>query len=319
MGEFELIRQIFEPVARSVTHPDLRLGIGDDCAIQQIGPGRELVFSVDTLVEGVHFPADYDPRHLATRALGVAVSDLAAMGADPVCYTLALTLPEARRHWLEAFAESLASASDDFRIALAGGDTTRGPLTLTLQVHGTVPAGQALRRSGAAPGDLIVVSGSLGDAAGALACLEQPSPTLAQEHLLARYHRPLPRLALGTALRGLATSAIDVSDGLLADVAHLAQASGCRADLDAASIPLSWSLREVCGEQALSHALSGGDDYELCFTLPPRHWQSLQAAVDVPLARVGEMVAGQGVQVHNDGTSIASGIGGYDHFGAQGD
>ncbi|TBW51013.1 thiamine-phosphate kinase [Marinobacter halodurans] len=319
MGEFELIQRYFQPVARDTAHPDVKLGIGDDCAIQRIPPGHELVFSVDTLVEGVHFPSRYAPDRLARRALAVAASDLAAMGAKPVCFTLAMTLPKADAHWLERFSSELAQAGREFGLALAGGDTTRGPLTLTIQVHGTVPEGQALLRSGAQPGDLVVVSGTLGDAAAALDYLETGAPSQYQQTLLDRYNRPQPRLALGQLLRNRASAAIDISDGLLADLGHLLQASGCGAVIDAGRIPLSPALRDLAGEEAIGHALRGGDDYELCFTLPARFRDALHRQSPIPLQVIGDVVAEPGLTLLNADKHATPGRSGYEHFGADND
>lgn len=312
MGEFELIRQVFEPVARASRTPGLVLGIGDDCAIQRIPEGYELVFSVDTLVEGVHFPRDYNPEHLATRGLAVAVSDLAAMGADPVCYTLALTLPGADHVWLERFGRALANASCAFGIALAGGDTTRGPLAVTIQVHGTVPAGQALMRSGAKPGDRVVVSGHLGDAAEALNWLDV-EPGSRAGALLERYHRPQPRLRLGQYLRGRASAAIDISDGLAADLGHILEASEVGARLDVAMLPLSAALRELAGSHAARQALIGGDDYELCFTVPESQWRDVRQWGREQLTAIGEIVDTPGLQLQN-AAGLDRELTGYDHF-----
>ncbi|HAC29366.1 MAG TPA: thiamine-phosphate kinase, partial [Marinobacter hydrocarbonoclasticus] len=247
MGEFELIRKYFQPLADGAGQDQLLLGPGDDCAIQRVSPGLDLVFSVDTLVEGVHFPSDYSPDYLGWRALAVAVSDLAAMGASPVCFTLALTLPDANPGWLKPFSEGLARASKAFGIALAGGDTTRGPLTISIQVHGTVERGRALYRSGAKPGDLICVSGTLGAAGAALDYLAAPAPSPAQLALLSRYHFPQPRLELGQQLAGRASSAIDVSDGLLADLGHILEASGTGARIDTGRIPMMAELVTLKG------------------------------------------------------------------------
>ncbi|SFM60930.1 thiamine-phosphate kinase [Marinobacter zhejiangensis] len=313
MGEFELIRQIFMPLAGQSGSAALLLGPGDDCAIQRLAPGRELVFSIDTLVEGVHFPKNYDAEKLGWRSLAVAVSDLAAMGADPECFTLALTLPEARREWLEAFAKGLGAAAKSFGIALAGGDTTRGPLTLSIQVHGSVPAGQALLRSGAQPGDLVCVSGSVGDAGAALKFLDHPDPSPDVAVLLNRYHFPSPRLELGKALRGLASAVIDVSDGLLADLGHILDASGVGAQLDADLIPMSESLCRMMGRGGLRAAVVAGDDYELCVTMPPQSWRSLAETVKCQLTVIGTVVVGHGVRM--DHGEDLNGTGGYDHFG----
>lgn len=316
MGEFELIRRIFQPVAEATASPAVTLGIGDDCAIQALPAGTELVFSVDTLVESVHFPAHYDPEHLAWRSLAVAASDLAAMGAEPVCFTLALTLPDSDPDWLDGFGRGLLAAAQAFGLALAGGDTTRGPLTVTIQVHGTVPAGQAITRSGAQPGDLVCVSGALGDAGGALTWLDtEPLPSRASE-LLARYHRPWPRLGLGEQLRGLATAAIDVSDGLLADLGHILAASGVGARLEVAQIPLSPALRTLLPDRAETLALHAGDDYELCFTVPPSRWQAVRA-LDVGIVAIGTITRRAGLVLCRAGGEEQVEATGYDHFGAR--
>ena len=278
-----------------------------------------MAISVDTLVEKVHFPRAFAAEHLAWRALAVCASDLAAMGAEPVAFTLALTLPEYNRRWLEAFSQGLAAASHAMSLALIGGDTTRGPLTLTLQVHGLVPAGQALCRHAAQVGDRICVSGTLGEAGAALAHLEE----LANEseavinadvrQLLTRYTRPQPRLALGQALRGRARAAIDISDGLASDLQHILARSAVGATLDAAAIPRSPSLIRHSGEQALDLALRAGDDYELCFTWPAD--QPLPAALaGVPLTQVGVIDAEPGLRLrrHNQIESLTGQ--GYDHF-----
>ncbi|MBR9872066.1 MAG: thiamine-phosphate kinase [Gammaproteobacteria bacterium] len=313
MGEFELIRQYFQPMADNARQGQLILGPGDDCAIQRVPPGRDLVFSVDTLVEGVHFPPNYPPEYLGWRSLAVAVSDLAAMGADPVCFTLALSLPRAEPEWLAGYSRGLARASAAFDIALAGGDTTRGPLTITLQVHGTVQEGLALQRSGARAGDLVCVTGPLGDAGAALDFLETAAPTDDQQAVLARYHYPEPRLQLGAALVGKASAAIDISDGLLSDLQHILDASGVGAELDADKIPLSPALVALKGNEALSYALSAGDDYQLCLTMADDELSALDLHVRNQLITIGRIHSEAGLRVEN-----AENIGsrqGYDHFG----
>lgn len=316
MGEFDLIRRYLEPVARSQTHTGLLLAPGDDCAIQRLLPDQDLVFSIDTLVESVHFPRGYRADYVAWRALATAASDLAAMGADPVCFTLALTIPDDDEAWLQAFAAGLKDAARTFALALAGGDTTRGPLTVSVQVHGTVPAGMALRRSGACPGDLIVVSGTLGDAAAALACLHTDAPCADEQALLARYHHPEPRLALGQSLRGVASAAIDISDGLGADLQHLLNASGVGAVVDLSRLPLSGPLQRCRPGEARQLAWSGGDDYELCATIPEARWQRLDASVRTQLTVIGQVQAGTGLSFRGGVPEPAAGAG-YDHFRRQ--
>ena len=313
MGEFELIERVFAPLSCSDVGSGLLLGVGDDCALQAVPPGQWLAFSVDTLVEGVHFPIGYAPEQLGWRALAVAASDLAAMGASPVCFTLALTVPDASTDWFEALARGLQQAASAFGLQLAGGDTTRGPLTLSIQVHGLVPAGGALRRDGAEPGDLICVSGPLGNAAAALRWLAASPTDPNVEQLLASYHRPVPRLALGQWLQGRATAAIDISDGLLADLAHICGASGVGADIDSASIPLTPALRASVGQDALALALRGGDDYELCFTLPARLHDLLITEAPQACTVIGKITTGSAMLL--DGEPVTPG--GYDHFGVQ--
>jgi thiamine-monophosphate kinase len=280
--------------------------------VQRPAPGTDLVFSIDTLVEGVHFPEHYPPEYLGWRALAVAVSDLAAMGADPLCYTLALTLPAAEERWLEAFASGLASASDAFGIALAGGDTTRGPLTLTLQVHGSVPTGTAITRSGARAGDLVCVSGTLGDAGAALDWLASEDPGPQARVVLESYHHPRPQLALGQALRGQSSAAIDISDGLLADLKHVLEASGVGVQLEAGKLPLSEALLALKNrEKAVELALTAGDDYQLCVTMDPERFHALPEGVRCQLTVVGTVEAGNTIRL----IGAPAGLGaGYDHF-----
>lgn len=314
MGEFELIRRYFFPIAEAGNTSAVLLGPGDDCAIQRIEPGRDLVFSVDALVEGVHFPRNYDPEKLGWRSLAVAASDLAAMGADPVCFTLALTLPAANPDWLHAYARGLASAASHFGLSLAGGDTTRGPLTLSLQVHGTVPRGQAIRRSGAKAGDYVCVSGTLGEAGAALNYLDSDNPGPDEREVLARYHSPSPRLSLGAALRGSASAAVDISDGLVADLGHILEASGVAACIDVARLPLSAALIRLAGGDAIRLALNAGDDYELCVTIGPQAWEALSDDVRSQLTIIGELEPGEGITIQRNGQSEILDTGGYDHF-----
>ncbi len=304
MDEFSLIYRYFSALGRGEA---VSLGVGDDCALLNLGAGEQLATSVDTLVEGVHFPSDAFPEDIAYRAVATAVSDLAAMGARPLAMTLALTLASAEDFWLHAFSEGLAAAVSDFSLPLIGGDTTRGPLTITVQVLGAVPAQGALLRSGASPGDSVYVSGSLGDAAGGLALLQDRLDVSDPDHgeyLLARFWRPRPPISMGLELIGKASAAIDVSDGLLADLAHIAAASGVAIDILAESVPISAALAASANpDQALEWALSGGDDYELCFCLP--------AGLTPPpgVSLIGEVNSGEGVRC-DSGHVLA----GYQHF-----
>ena len=306
--EFTLIYRYFSALGRGEA---VDLSVGDDCAILRLDPGERLATSVDTMVEGVHFPADTFPEDIGFRAVAVAASDLAAMGARPLGMTLALTLPAADELWLHAFSEGIAAAAGEFELPLVGGDTTRGPLTITVQVLGALPLNQALLRGGASVGDAVYVSGYLGDAAAALAVLAgdflgewRPEPEQV-EYLLDRFNRPRARLALGRELLGSASAAIDISDGLLADAGHIAAASGVRLCIEPERLPLSPALEaHPSVAQARQWALSGGDDYELCFCLP--------AAKTAPAGctRIGRVEAGSGVDCGLD-TDIAPG---YRHF-----
>lgn len=314
MGEFELIRQYFMPLARLHGSHCVVVGPGDDCAVQRVPSGSDLVFSIDTLVEGVHFPLNYRPDYLAWRALAVAASDLAAMGADPSCFTLALTLPEVNESWLRDFARGLGNAAESFGLGLAGGDTTRGPLTLSVQVHGLVEQGSAICRSGAMPGDLIVVSGALGDAGAALEYLDAQPPTADEQFVLEQYHHPQPRLKLGVALRHLATAAIDVSDGLLADLNHILEASSVGASIERTRIPISPALTRLKGSAATEYALHAGDDYELCATIPEASWENAPQLLKQQFTVIGVIEPIPGLRL--DGTAVMSESAavGFDHF-----
>lgn len=326
MGEFELIRQYFMPLAWLHGSDSIIVGPGDDCAVQRVPVGSDLVFSIDTLVEGVHFPLCYRADYLGWRSLAVAASDLAAMGADPACFTLAVTLPEADESWLRDFASGLGKAAESFGLVLAGGDTTRGPLALSLQVHGLVPRGAAIRRSGAKPGDLVVVSGTLGDAGAALdyleahGCLEAQgsrdvqSPSTDEEFVLERYHHPVPRLTLGVALRNLATAAIDVSDGLLADLGHILEASSVGASIERARVPVSPALTRLKGLAARDYALYSGDDYELCATIPEASWAGAPSSLKQQLTVIGVIEPARGLRLDGAAVVSESDAVGFDHF-----
>jgi len=311
VDEFDLIRRYFEPLGPS--GGALTLGIGDDCALLDVPAGQQLAVSTDTLVEGRHFTAAVDPAALGHKALAVNLSDLAAMGAQPLAYTLALTLPERDPQWLSGLVSGLAALAAASGIVLAGGDTTAGPLSLTLTVMGAVPPDQALRRSGARPGDLIAVSGTLGDAAYAL---HHPG---ADAGLDARLHRPTPRLALGLAMRQLASAAIDISDGLAGDLGHILRASAVGAELEADALPTSAALARLSAvEPRLQAQLHGGDDYELCLCIPPQRWAEAQAraaVLELPLTQVGSITAEPGLRLRRgSGAPHTIPTRGYLHF-----
>ncbi len=320
-GEFELIARYFNRVTSS--RRDVIKGIGDDCALLAVPEKQVLAISTDTLVEGVHFLRDIHPSDLGYKALAVNLSDLAAMGADPAWLTLALTLPEANEAWLQAFSDSLFELLDYYDMQLIGGDTTRGPLSMTLGIHGLVPAGRALKRSGAKPGDWIFVTGTLGDSAAGLALLQHHSriddPAI-HEALIKRHLRPVPRILQGQALRDLATSAIDISDGLLSDLGHVLKASRVGARINTEAIPLSVALLEGFEpSQALRWALNGGEDYELCFTVPEVNRGALAVALDhlgVAYHCIGQIAPeADGLVLLEHGKPARFDLKGYDHFG----
>ena len=322
MGEFELIRHYFAAAPCAQAAEGVALGIGDDCALLDLPAGEQLAISTDALVAGVHFPDPCDAFLLRQRALAVATSDLAAMGATPLGFTLALCLPQATNDWLQGFARGLNQMAEQCGLALIGGDTTRGPLSLTVTVFGRLPRGQALLRSGAQVGDLLCVGGSLGDAAAALPLVlgqQHAAPEVAAA-LLAQYWSPRPQLALGQALRGKASAALDISDGLLADCGHIAAASGVALQIELARVPLSPAILALLSLPAAQHcALSGGDDYRLAFTLPAQHLSVLQAD-GWALQVIGQVVAGQGVQLLDEQNRVITPPQrGYQHFRSSGD
>lgn len=315
LGEFGLIGRYFKRaiLQQAGGHAAVALGIGDDAALLEPTPGHQWVISTDSLVQGVHFPERYCPMDLGYRALAVAVSDLAAMGARPLAFTLALTLPEADETWLKLFSDGLAQSALDHRISLVGGDTTRGPLNIGITVFGEAPSGTALRRSGAQPGDLLCVGGFLGDGAAGLAVvLDQPVPEVLgqidREYLAGRFWRPRAQCELGMALSGLASAAMDVSDGLLQDAGHLALTSDVALHLQADAVPVSSALQAWPEQQQREWMLRGGDDYVLLFTIPAQHFNQLYGW---PVSVIGRVEAGTGVWL--DGQQVSA-DGGYQHF-----
>ena len=318
-SEFDIIRRYFtRPVKRAL------LGVGDDCALIAPEADAQFALSTDMLVEGQHFHAGADVAKLGHKALAVNLSDLAAMGAAPRYAMLALALPEADESWLEQFALGFFKLADAYGVELIGGDTTRGPRNISITVVGTVPRELALRRDGAKVGDEVWLSGCTGDAAMALAHLDARAQLAdaALAHCLARLHTPLPCVALGLALRGIATSAIDVSDGLVADLGHVAERSGVAIELHYARLPRSRALLSCADERLLRHCLlAGGDDYELAFTASPgarARVASVAAELGLALSRVGTVSAGEPGLVTvraKDGKPMSLESAGFDHFG----
>jgi len=316
MSEFELIRRYFSRAA-----PNALLGVGDDAALLQVSGDNVLAVSTDMLVSGTHFYSDADPFLLGHKTLAVNLSDMAAMGAAPRWATLAIALPDASEVWLERFSAGFFSVAQQYGVELVGGDTTRGPLNLCVTVFGEVPAQLALRRSGANAGDEVWVSGTLGDAALALAHL-RGEIVLSESEFAAcapALHQPQPRVALGLALRGMANCAIDISDGLLADLGHILDASQLGAEIDFARLPISPVMSAYVqlplGKRCI---LSGGDDYELCFTAPAKCHAGIKVVssrLELPLTCIGKVVAGRGCVMRDaSGKLINVEARGYDHF-----
>jgi thiamine-monophosphate kinase len=321
MNEFELIARFFTRAPRAAS---VRLGVGDDAALLAPTPGWELAASVDMLVGGRHFLADTDPGKLGRKALAVNLSDMAAMGATPKWALLAVALPESDSAWLARFAGGFFALADEHGVELVGGDTTQGPLNLCVTILGEVPAGQALTRGGAQPGDDIYVSGSLGDAAVALAAMSgrtSLAPAIAAA-CRERLENPAPRVALGEALRGVASAAIDVSDGLTGDLGHILERSRVSASIELAAIPRSEALAaKLAGSEralALQCLLAGGDDYELCFTVPAsarERLATLARTCALPLTRIGVVTGGSALVVRDErGDPLPALPRAFDHF-----
>jgi thiamine-monophosphate kinase len=338
VGEFDLIKRFFtRPTPRAV------LGVGDDCALLQPAPGMQQAISTDMLVSGRHFFPDTDPRRLGHKALAVNLSDLAACGASPLAFALALALPDAKPHWLEPFSQGLLALADAHGCELIGGDTTQGPLNICITVFGEVPCGAALLRSGAQAGDDVYASGTLGDASLALAQLlhlRQGAATEAAplamlnaedfDRARQRLEQPTPRVALGLALRGIATAAADISDGLMGDLGHILKRSQVGATLDTAlalgllaapgySVAAAKALADpALRPLLLQHVLSGGDDYELVFTAAPDQREAVQTAARssaTPVTRIGKIDAAPGLRLRNpNGQLLAQHFTSFDHF-----
>jgi thiamine-monophosphate kinase len=315
MKEFQLIRQIQRDT--SVSDRWVKLGIGDDAAVLELPPGEHLVAATDTLNAGTHFPAETSPADIGYKSLAVNLSDMAAMGAIPRWVLLSLSLPDADPGWIRSFIAGFKSLAKTHAVSLVGGDTTSGPLSVSMTALGTVKPGLQLLRSGAAPGDLLVVSGTIGGAARVLDLLKA-GQAVTQRHLL---ERPQPRVKLGRSLPGYASACIDISDGLLADLGHVTEASRCGARLDIEKLPQAEVLAELDDEVKWNYQLSGGDDYELLFTLPRRHealladWSQL---LDINLSIIGEIekqpgircLTAAGMEYHPQGS-------GFEHFSSE--
>lgn len=325
--EFDIIRRYFNVGALAFPIPELVLGIGDDCALLRPAPGMQLAMSMDILQEGVHFLPDSDPYRLGKRSLLVNLSDLAAMGAKPLCFTLGLCLPGVDEQWLEAFSKGLAQVAQEHHCPLVGGDMSsasprHGSKTLCIQVQGELPVGLGLLRSGANLGDLVYVTGSLGDAAAGLRVL-QDAVKVSPVHraaLLEAFYEPESRVAAGRALREFASSCIDLSDGLASDLRHVLQASGVGACIELDSLPLSSAFREAIGAQEQKRlAISGGDDYELCFTVAAEKEAAMRAAMTalgVPVTRIGVITNQDGIEWRDQDVPLTMVVSGFRHFEA---
>ncbi len=328
LGEFELIDRYFAsgrpgaPGTPGATRrTDVILGIGDDAALLRCPPGRDLVAAVDTLVAGRHFLEGSAPHSIGHRSLAVNLSDLAAMGATPAWATLALTLPSADGRWLEGFSAGFMELAAAHGVELVGGDTTAGPLTISVQILGQVERGSALRRGGAQPGDILAVTGTLGDAGAGLALLTGRATAedrAAAAELIERFEYPIPRVQFGSSARGIASAAMDLSDGLAGDLPKFARASGLAAHVDVGRLPLSGALRSLATvAQAREWALAAGDDYELLLAVPAQRFDELAAVaarLNLTLTAIGDLRRGTAITWALDGQSFAAPARGYDHF-----
>ena len=318
MKEFQLIRQIQRETSACSSGDSVhgvKLGIGDDAAVLEVPAGKDLVAATDTLNAGTHFPDDTSPCDIAHKLLAVNLSDLAAMGAIPRWALLSLSLPDVDPQWVQSFTKGFRSLALVYGVALVGGDTTSGPLSVSLTALGLVEPGKQLMRSGANPGDLLVVSGTIGGAARVLELLQAGEP-VQDRHLL---DRPQPRVDLGRTLVGYASACIDISDGLLADLGHVLKASGCGARVEIEKLPHPGVLAGLEDKLKWNYQLSGGDDYELLFSLPPRHAGLIAAwaqQLDINLSIIGEITKDEGVRcISPDGSSYDPVYAGFEHFG----
>lgn len=317
MKEFQLIRQIQQETSVSTSGDSdhgVKLGIGDDAAVLELPVGHHLVAATDTLNAGTHFPEDTSPFDIGYKCLAVNLSDLAAMGAVPRWALLSLSLPEAEPKWVQSFTAGFNSLAQAYGVSLVGGDTTSGPLSVSLTALGSIEPGRQLTRSGASPGDLLVVSGTIGGAARALELLQAGEPA-SDQHLL---DRPQPRVKLGQALVSYASACIDISDGLLADLGHVLEASGCGARLQMEKLPEARSLAGLEDGMKWNYQVSGGDDYELLFTLPSQHKALLETwsqQLDIKLSIIGEIEEGRGSRCFGpDGALYDPQSAGFEHF-----
>lgn len=318
MDEFAIIQKYFANVPQGA---GVSTGIGDDCAIVSPPEGCNLVMSIDTMVEGVHFPKDTQAERIGARVISGALSDLAAMGARPLWFTLSLTMPNANEEWLEGFTAGMMTIANRHECALIGGDTTRGPLSITVQVHGSTIPGKELTRSGANPEDIIYVTGELGDGAAALAVLlSQLTVTPSTySYLLKRFFAPTPKIREGELLVDVASAAIDVSDGLYSDLLKICEASGVGAIVDVALVPTSRHWSELVNEdRRLAWALSGGDDYQLCFTVPKKRVPQVESWIQsgqIVATPIGKITNSMELCVVKKGNPFPEPKPGYDHFG----
>ena len=318
LGEFDIIARYF---TRRGRRSDVLLGVGDDAAVLQVPSDRRLVAAVDTIVEDVHFPRDISASDIGYRALAVNVSDIAAMGAVPVWFTLSLSMPQSDSAWLEQFSAGMFELADAYDMELVGGDTVKGPLVITIQVFGLVETDRWLTRSGGTPGDIVFVSGVPGEAAMGLARIQHKlhaADITSSALLQRRFLRPEPRVQLGRRLRAHASASQDVSDGLLTDLRKLCAASSCGAHLDIDSLPRSSAMNALLSSEAQeSYVLGGGDDYELLFTVPPAHALQVEAAIakEVRCTPIGRLVEEKQVKCFRAGVEVEANAPGFDHFG----
>jgi len=322
LSEFSIINQYFN--SRSIQRDDVSVGIGDDAAVTNVPAGTQLVSAVDTLVYGVHFPEQTPAFDIGYKSLAVNLSDLAAMGAKPVWAMLAITMPRADEAWVKQFCDGFFQLAEKHKVQLIGGDTTQGPLTITVQVMGLVPTGKAILRSGAQPGEIIFVSGTLGDAAVALYGLDKLQDedkrkySSAIDGVVNRLRQPSPRVELGTGIRDIATSAVDVSDGLVADLGHVLEASGVGATLFRERIPVSDYMKAIdISGNSLHWALHGGDDYELCFTAAENNCKKIEdiaRRLNISVTKIGVIEQQKKIRLHDKNVCTDLSPLGYEHF-----